>query len=139
LFHEDCSPKLSQPVSGPYVVTGIDATRHTFLLQTPQGEKRFASDNIIRCPDVRESDPGYSESDEEEQASDVQEFVVDRVVAHGTGDDGKTLVRVRWAGFDSRDDTWEQVENIPKEFVTRYARRKRIPVSDLVTDRNHSR
>jgi hypothetical protein len=43
---------------------------------------------------------------------DTEEFVVEDIVDHRISDDGSSSWRVRWAGYDSSDDTWEPWSNI---------------------------
>ena len=125
------SPKLSFPASGPHVVIGIDDSRHTYTLQMPAGQLKFPSNHIVRCPDDElvppEEDQAHTHHDPQEQ-----EFVIERLLGHRQKDN-ETYVRVRWAGFSREDDTWELVRNIPREFVERYARKKRIQVSHLLS------
>jgi hypothetical protein len=52
--------------------------------------------------------------------------VIDRLVSHAQADDGSWLIRVRWAGFDSSEDTRDPVDGLPKEMVDRYCRRRKI-------------
>jgi hypothetical protein len=57
------------------------------------------------------------------------EFVIDRLISHAQADDGSWLIRVRWAGFDSSEDTWEPATNLPKKLVDRYCTRKKVNLS----------
>jgi hypothetical protein len=54
------------------------------------------------------------------------EFVIERLISHGEAEDGKKLIRVRWAGYSNNDDTWEPAENIPHQLIRRYAKRKKV-------------
>ena len=47
------------------------------------------------------------------------EYVVERIVDHeGTGD--ALQYRVRWYGYDAKDDTWEKAACIPPYLTKRY-------------------
>jgi hypothetical protein len=125
------SPKLSFPVAGPYPVIGIDGN-HT-VVRTREGTQRHHLDRIIRAP-ISELPPGVElvpsstssslrrTSDRSTVALSSNEYV-DRLVSHAQEDDGSWLIRVRWAGFDSSEDTWEPVDELPKELVNRYCRK----------------
>jgi hypothetical protein len=47
-------------------------------------------------------------------------------VSHGKDPDGKLVVRVRWAGYDSVNDTWENPCTLPPDVVRRYECRKKV-------------
>ena len=57
----------------------------------------------------------------------AQEYVVDKIVdaVDGFGD-GSLVYRVRWLGYNPDEDTWEAEENLPKHFIRRYWKSKRI-------------
>ena len=38
---------------------------------------------------------------------DTNEHVVDQIVGHNISDPSDTQCRVRWAGYEASDDTWE--------------------------------
>jgi Chromo (CHRromatin Organisation MOdifier) domain len=60
-------------------------------------------------------------------------YVVDRIVDHAPNDaNNRYLVRVRWAGYNTRDDTWEPAAALPSAFLKRYEKRKKIRPSSLL-------
>jgi hypothetical protein len=59
----------------------------------------------------------------------TDEIVVDRIVAHGTNDDGQYMVRIRWHGQDKSEDTKQEATDLPRHFVERYAKKKKIAVT----------
>jgi hypothetical protein len=65
-------------------------------------------------------------------APDPVEYVIDRIVSHGRAEDDEQIARVRWAGYDSNDDTWELTRNLPEEEVRKYARSKRVFIYSLL-------
>ena len=73
---------------------------------------------------------GTDDSLEGEDVDDLTEFVIDRVIAHRVGADGQRWLRIRWFGYDSSQDSWEPVVNIPPELVRRYVRRRRLNPAD---------
>jgi transposase InsO family protein len=52
------------------------------------------------------------------------EFVIDKLVDFGESADGNRLYRVRWLGYEVRDDTWEPEINLPAQFIRRYWKNK---------------
>jgi hypothetical protein len=59
-------------------------------------------------------------------------YVVDRLISHASSeDDGKWLIRVRWAGFGAVGDTWEPARNLPHSLVAKYERRKKLTPGSL--------
>jgi hypothetical protein len=67
-------------------------------------------------------------------SEDPTEYVVKRVVSHGYDDVGEPIVRVRWAGYDDADDTWEPTRRMPREILEKYAKRLRVRVRDLLAE-----
>jgi hypothetical protein len=60
------------------------------------------------------------------------EYVIQRLVSHARAeDDSGWLVRVRWAGFSSNDDTWEPASALPADMLKRYEHRKRLAPGTL--------
>ena len=43
---------------------------------------------------------------------DTDEYVVDQIVGHNISDPTDTKWRVRWAGYEASDETWEPPANI---------------------------
>jgi hypothetical protein len=54
------------------------------------------------------------------------EHVIDRLISHAQDDDCAWLVRVRWAGFDSSEDTLEPVVNLPPQLIRKYEKKKKV-------------
>ena len=60
------------------------------------------------------------------------EYVIDRFMSHAKAEDeSEWLIRVRWAGFSSSDDTWEPAREPLAELVRRYERRKKLSAGVL--------
>ena len=125
------SPKLVTPAAGPYKVCRRDDT--TFTVSTPSGKHRVHSDRVVLAPapadlpeNVRYAESEVS-SDEDEVAdvSGVEEYVVERIVAHKL-EGSQLYLKVRWYGYAASDDTWELAEGLPEDMVNRYARRKKL-------------
>ena len=66
-----------------------------------------------------------------------KEFVVDRIISHGTNEDpehptaavGETTYRVRWYGFEKNEDTYEPIQHLPRNKIVSYCKRKNTGVS----------
>ena len=57
-----------------------------------------------------------SEPDEEEEEEEEELFIVDKIVdMRFTGE--YTEYKVRWRGYSSKDDTWENETNLRRECV----------------------
>jgi hypothetical protein len=57
---------------------------------------------------------------------------VGRIISHGDLGDGTRVVRVRCHVYDDSADTWEPVSEIPMSFVPRYARRRKLALSEVL-------
>jgi hypothetical protein len=125
--------KLLLPSTGPHVV---EKKRGPVLtVRTPGGPMTVNVDQCVRVPCASTTEPQESADAEDEVAPQQSEFVVDRIVSHGRDPaDGHMRVRVRWHGFGSEDDTWEDPQNLPRSFVERYARKKKMRIDRFVTD-----
>jgi transposase InsO family protein len=129
------SPKLVFPVAGPYPVVGIDGTH--VVVRTREGTQRHHLDRVIRAP-MSDLPPGVELVPQTTSSSlrgttgppaenlSSNEYVIDRLISHERAEDDSWLIRVRWAGFDSSEDTWEPVENLPPKLVERYEKRRKI-------------
>jgi hypothetical protein len=122
------SPMLEFPAAGPFVIISNDV--NTYLLRTRSGDQRASSDRVIKAgvssdllPEMqvrsRPSAPVPPSSDE----NPYEEFVIERLLSHGNDDHGNVVMRVRWFGFGSDDDTWKPITHLPKLLVERYAKR----------------
>jgi hypothetical protein len=133
------SPKLTLPVAGPYPVVELDGV--TVVIKTREGPQRVHLDRVIRCP--MDLPPGVELAEQEPDRRSAQigrnpddsdmQYVVDRIVDHAPNDanDGY-LVRVRWAGYNTSDDTWEPAAALPSAFLKRYEKRKKIRPGSLL-------
>jgi transposase InsO family protein len=129
------SPKLVFPVAGPYPVVGIDGTH--VVVRTRDGPQKHHLDRVIKAP-MSDLPPGVEiiphtptasiRGTQKQKASDLSsnEYVINRLISHAQAEDGSWLIRVRWAGFESSEDTWEPIGNLPIELVQRYEKRKKV-------------
>jgi hypothetical protein len=61
--------------------------------------------------------------------------VIERLLSHGVDDDDNIVMRVRWFGSGSDDDTWKPIIHIPKLLVERCAKRNNMAIEDLWLNR----
>ena len=61
----------------------------------------------------------------------TDEIVVDRIVGHGVNEDGQYMVKIRWHGQDKSEDTWQEASDVPRHFVERYAKKKKLSIEDV--------
>jgi transposase InsO family protein len=124
------SSKLSFPVAGPYPVVKIDGPN--IDVRTREGTQRLHLDRVMRCPMDLPSGVEWAPRPEKVSRAKAprdsdEVYVVDRLLSHARPEDGSGwLVRVRWAGFGADGDTWEPAENLPKNMLRKYERRKRL-------------
>ena len=118
--------------------------RRTLKVRTSEGEATVAADRVRKCTAPQDlpsgmkfansppeaTNSGTDDSLEGEDVDDLTEFVIDRVIAHRVGADGQRWLRIRWFGYDSSQDSWEPVVNIPPELVRRYVWRRRLHPAD---------
>jgi Chromo (CHRromatin Organisation MOdifier) domain len=128
------SPKLEFPAFGHFVVIGRD--ENTFLIKTASVKQRVSSDRVTRAPAPRDLPPEFqrdlTSNESIEDVETTEETVVDRVLSHGVNEDGQYMVRIRWHGQDKTQDTWQEASDLPIHFIERYARKKRLQVSDVL-------
>ena len=66
------------------------------------------------------------------ESENPSEFVMSKMLSHGVNDDaehptallGQTVYCVRCYGYGADDDTWEPIQNLPRNAVASYYRRK---------------
>jgi Chromo (CHRromatin Organisation MOdifier) domain len=58
----------------------------------------------------------------ETRARTRDEYVIERIVDSGVGEDGAMVYRVRWVGYSPEEDSWQLAEHLPSHFVRRYER-----------------
>jgi hypothetical protein len=42
------------------------------------------------------------------------------------------MVKIRWHGQDKSEDTWQEATDLPLHFIERYAKKKKLQVSDVL-------
>ncbi|CAN8069116.1 unnamed protein product [Agarophyton chilense] len=51
-----------------------------------------------------------------------QEYLIERIISAGTGEDGTLRYRVRWFCYTPEEDTWQETQTIPVSFIAHYWR-----------------
>jgi transposase InsO family protein len=104
--------KYSSWWRGPYVITSKLQTEKKII---------YTIKNLISAKEYRVDvmhikpfyfDPKKSIHPLNIAARDTDEYVVDHIVTHDFSDPQSKLWRVRWAGFDPDDDTWEPYDHL---------------------------
>jgi Chromo (CHRromatin Organisation MOdifier) domain len=128
------SPKLQFPVTGPYPVVKCFDSGVEIL--TADGRQRLHWDRVIKSPSPKDLPAGVEwvpvlprkQRSISTPRLEETEYVVERILDHSANEEGRKILKIRWAGFTPEDDTWEPIENIPEGLVRKYERRKRVLV-----------
>ena len=83
-----------------------------------------------------------SQLNEEDKASDTEEFTIEKVVDHKRNRSrnhlyakhGETLFRVRWYRYAASAETWEPIRHLPRSKVIGYVKRRKIPLPANLDD-----
>jgi hypothetical protein len=97
---------------GPYIITDKWTTEQKIIYTI----KNLISGKLYKV-DVMHIKPYYydptkSVSPLNIAAKDIDEYVVDHIVTHDFSDPNNHKWRVRWAGYDPEEDTWEPFEHL---------------------------
>jgi len=140
--NHDRQNKLQSKAIGPFVV--VDADTSTFVIDIEGEEERVSSDHVTRAsrPTTTDKVPqqlldGFDKPKEPTATTD--EYVIDKLLGlRRTGD--TYSAKVRWFDYGSKDDTWEPLENLPRNMVVRFLRqkKKRVPGYDWQTPTRRS-
>jgi Chromo (CHRromatin Organisation MOdifier) domain len=127
------SPKLTLPLAGPFRVHKVDDRNGTFIVETREGLVRVANDRVRPAPIRRDLPEGVILTPQAVPTvpDEGTKYVIDRIVSHGRSENDEVIMRVRWSGYSDADDTWERVDDLPREIVEAYARRKKLPSSTV--------
>lgn len=121
-----CSSLKGEIVIGKHdcVITEVRTKRGTRTLPpeihgVSEDEKNGSSaSETDEISDVSMSSAVSSETDIEEEQG-ASEWYLEKVFDHGV-ENGKTMFRCRWSGFDKNFDTWQLEEAIPPDFLKAY-------------------
>jgi len=114
---------------GPFVVVDANADASTFVIDIQGEEQRVSSDHVTPAPRPTTTDTvPHSLLDDLDQRkpppATADECVIDQLLGlRQTGDSYSS--KVRWFDYGSRDDTWEPLENPPRNLVVRVLRQKK--------------
>jgi Integrase core domain len=133
VVEQGMSPKLAIPVERLFEIL---KTSHIFKLRTSNGDVIVSSDRVTKAPaptDLSTPLTPYTRPNQgNETGGDVEEFIVERIISHEDLNDGARVARVRWHGYDDSAYIWETVSEIPMSFMRRYARRRKLALSDVL-------
>jgi hypothetical protein len=135
--------KLESLVQGPYEV--VENAGETLRLRIEDETVRVSSDRVTRAPSrvalpqpsplsgtpsTPETSPppqphsGIRRVRFAQEPTILGEFVVDRVVDAAMDEGGHVLYRIRWLGYHEEEDTWQEDDTVPKQFIKRYWKTK---------------
>jgi len=127
--NNDRQNKLRSRASGPFVVIDADADASTFVINIDWEEKRVTSGHVTSAPRPTTTDsvphPLLDGLDQRKPPpATADEYVIDKLPRlRQTGD--SYSAKVRWFDYGSKDDTWEPLENLPRNLVVRFLRQKK--------------
>jgi Chromo (CHRromatin Organisation MOdifier) domain len=134
---EDAS-KLTYKTKGPYLITGMDGTRHTVALKRGQLRDRVSMDRVTPAPSpLGDSTPGLPVPPPRNASVRIAvpppsthdvEYVVEKIVNVDLDELGNILCKVRWMGYLPEEDTWEPGEGLPPHLVRRACARHGFPL-----------
>jgi hypothetical protein len=106
----------------------VDARNGTYIIETSEGICRVPSDLLNPAPYPGDLPPHYPARPQpiQQYEEDATEYVIERVIAHGRNENGDLVVRIRWAGYGSSDETWERPQDLRESVLRRYERRKNL-------------
>jgi len=129
--NHDGSDKLQSKAMGPFVVLGADASM--FVIDIKGDEKRVSSDHVTPVTRATTADTvphplldGFDKPKEPPATAD--EYVIDKLLGRSQTD-GTYGAKVRWFEYGPKDDTWEPLENLPRNIVVRLLRQRKKCVS----------
>jgi len=127
------------------VVIDADADASTFVIDIDGEEKRVSSDHVTPAPRPTTTDtvphPLLDGLDQRKSPpATADEYVIDKFL--GLRQTGVSYsAKVRWFDYGSKDDTWEPLENLPRNLVVRFLRQKNkhVPGYEWQTPTRRSR
>jgi len=143
--NHDRQNKLQSKAIGPFVVVDADADASTFVIDIDGEEKRVSSDHVTPAPRPTTADTvphslvdGLDQRKSPPETAD--EYVIDKLLGlRQTGD--SYSAKVRSFDYGSKEDTWEPLENLPRNLVVRFLRQKKkhVPGYEWQTPTRRSR
>ena len=131
------STKLLFPVCGPFPLIAVDGFH--VKIATPDGVQRLHVDRVFLCPSPKDLPPGVEVKEPKDPPKnkregknndkDKEEYIVDRLVSHARVEDGRWVIRVRWAGYTSAGDPWEPPSCLPRDMVEKCQNRKKVSLN----------
>jgi len=125
-YHQQKNKLQSRTVS-PFVV--LDADDSTFVIDVNGEERRVNTDHATPTPRPSTPDetphPLLDGHDKPESTPPVpDECVIDRLLSLRRNN-GIYSAKVRWFDYGPKDDSWENLENLPRNLVIRFLRRRK--------------
>ncbi len=80
---------------------------------------------------MKASAAGTKASTQEEENSDGDKYVIDRLVAY---DPELNRIRTRWFGYGPQDDTWQRPDSLPLHKLRSFFRKRKGGIPEKVVD-----
>ena len=127
------------------LVVDADADASTFVIDIDGEEKRVRSDHVTPAPRPTTTDTVPHPlpdrlGQRKPPTATADEYMIDKLLGlRQTGD--SCSAKVRWFYYGSKDDTWEPLENLPRNLVVRFLRQKKkhVPRYEWQTPTRRSR
>jgi len=131
--HENQGGKLVFKTLGPYQVLKTDGRRLT--IESDDGIRTINGNDATGAPEPPEGDPAWARAlaawrvpSLPSSASKPLEAVFDYFVGQGYDEHERLMLKVRWFGYGTREDTWHFVEDLPREKVRQYCQLHQLQV-----------
>ena len=123
--------KLQSRTVSPLVV--VDADDSTYVIDVSGEERRVNSDHVTQSPRPLKPDemrhPLLDGLDKPESTPPVpDQYVIDRLLKLRQSN-GIYSAKVRWFDYGPKNDSWEPLENLPRNLVIRIFRRKKKKIA----------
>lgn len=75
----------------------------------------------------------------------TEDFAIDKIIDHNINTSrkhryskaGEPIYGVRWYGFETDDDAWEQTRSLPRGKIFRYYQKKKLPITGSINQAKH--
>jgi len=137
--HENQGGKLVFKTPGPYQVLRTDGRRLT--IESDDGIRTINGNHATRAPEPPEGDPAWARALAEWQvpslpssASKPIEAVFDHFSGQGYDEHERLMLKARSFGYGPREDSWNNVEDLPAEKVRKHYMRHPLTVRRRVSN-----
>ena len=108
-------------------------------IATRDGVQRFHMDHVVLCPSrkdlppvvevIEPKDPPKNKLGGKNNDKDEEKYIVDRLFPNARDEDGRWVIRVRWAGYTSAEETWEPPSCLPRDMIEKHQKRQKVSLN----------